>query len=117
MPRTAAGSRSVVLEPSRTAASSACLVAEELVLGQRQADLRAVDALDLADRVRELALERALLGRALLEVAGAELLVGEQLVAGLLAEPPPRPPSASAICVCAVMALSTASAVPLLRSS
>ena len=61
------------------------LVGEQLVLGQRQPHVGAGDALDLADRVRELALERALVGRALLEVAGAELLVLEQLVARLLA--------------------------------
>src|SRR5205823_10176673 len=47
--------------------------------------LRARDAVDLADGLRDLALERPLVGDLLLERGGAELLLVEQLEAGLRA--------------------------------
>ena len=65
--------------------TAATAVAEELVLrvGQHELHLRGADALDLLDRLVELTLERALVGDLLLEVRGAELLLVEQLKAGL----------------------------------
>ena len=59
--------------------------AEDLVLGARQheLDLRAGDALDAVDRFLELALQRALVGDLLLEVAFAEVLFFEQREARL----------------------------------
>ena len=83
-----------------------------MVLGQRELDLRAGDAVDLADRLGDLALERALIGDLLLEGGGAELLLVEQLEAGLRA-PPVRPFAASATWALDSLPLTTASAVPL----
>ena len=84
MPRTADGSRLVGRAAQQDRGGGRRLVlGEELVLGEHERDLRARDALDLADRRGDLALERALVGDLLLEVGGAELLLVEQLEAGL----------------------------------
>ena len=66
-------------------ARALAVVAEQLVLlvGEDEVDGGGVDALDLLDRLVELALERALVGDLLLEVRGAELRAVEQLEAGL----------------------------------
>src|SRR5439155_8027165 len=55
------------------------LVGEELVVGHGELDGRALDAGHLPDGLGDLALQRALVGDLLLEVAGAELL-GVELV-------------------------------------
>ena len=60
------------------------LVGEELVAGQRELHAGAAGAGHAVDRLCDLALEGALVGDLLLEVAGAELLLGhEVLEAGL----------------------------------
>ena len=120
MPRTAPGSRPPESPESMTAAvAGGLLVGEQRVLGQHELDLRAADAVDLLDRAGDLALERALVVDLLLEVGGAELLLVEQLEAGLRAaasaETPgagERDPRRAPTC-----AFSTATAVPLARSS
>ena len=73
---------------------------------------------DAAQGASDLALQRTLVGDLLLELRGAELALVEQLVARLGAAARRLDALvASAIRACAMEALVTASAVPLLRSS
>ena len=86
MPRTAAGSRvDRVGVEEHGRGGGLLLVGEEVVLGQRELHLGAGDAVDLPDGLGDLALEGALVGDLLLEGGGAELLLVEELEAGLRA--------------------------------
>ena len=96
------------------------LVGEQVVLGQHELHLRALDAGDGVDGAGDLALERALVRDLLLHLGGAELLAVEQLPAlvgaagGARAT---RPRRRARPAPAAADAFSTASAVPLERSS
>src|SRR6185295_7555677 len=77
------GERRAALERQHDRRAGLVLLAPDRALrGQQQVHLGTLDALDLADRARELALERALVGDALREVGHAPRRLVEQLEAG-----------------------------------
>ncbi len=85
IPRTELGSR-IEVPDSSTAAEAALWPSPKIwfwALGQHELDLRPGDALHAVDRRFELALQRALVGHLLLEVAFAEALFVEQFPARL----------------------------------
>ena len=119
MPRTAPGSSVSAELPSMTAAvAGVASSANRSSSGSTSCTCGELTPWTLADRAGDLALERALVGDLLLEVGGAELLLVEQLEAlaatgveaDALSRRARRAPARPGV-------FSTASAVPLLRSS